>query len=40
MDPYIALQLLTPVPNKCAIVTKCVGQRDAKVIRNPELRFT
>lgn len=31
MDPYIALQPLTPVVNKCKIVTQCVEQRDAKV---------
>ena len=33
MDPYVALQLTTPVANKCMIVTQCVGQRDAKVKR-------
>ena len=34
MDPYSALQLITPVSSKCVIVARCVGQRDAKVTRS------
>ena len=39
MDPYTALQPTTPVSSKCVIVTKCIGQRDAKVITELDLEL-